>query len=373
MSAVNLVNDTAALRYYSTGRKVLDGTTSTPKDIDRTCRDATLGELYYHYGSLMNTMGDYHHAERCFKKALPLTPNERPDMLLFVQERLYDSQKHMVGHHRSIEEHITGLRELLNFAHKNKAQKAIAHLECKLADGLLNKRSLNDSDTELLLQYSRSSAELYKRIYGESHFRYVQSVTTYSRGLIRAWRLDEAKESLSVAETSFNNSGNLQHSTHGYWAVSKAHFYIAKTFRTSSLKKKKFLYKEALVLLASSYNDTVRTLRYNHPEAAATMLAISYLYVRRAIWKENETRGWLLKMAFHTFRIAARLRRRQNWPLPCCDLKFPCPRTQWFVLEERLPISFSQASSGYCTTGRKRPHAQEKSTHKLQSIVHRFH
>jgi tetratricopeptide (TPR) repeat protein len=378
MSAVNLVNDTAAWRYYRAGRNFLEGQSH---DVDRDCRDTTLGELYFHYGSLMNTVGDYHHAERCFEMALPLIPSGKPE-LLFVKERLYDAQKNMVvgrrhwkkhrvvGRPPFIDEHIRDLKDLLNRAHKIKFSKGIAHLECKLADSLLNKRHLNGSDMESLLQYSSNSAELYKRIYGKGHFRYIQSVTTHSKGLIRAWRLDAAKESLSLAKTSFNYSGNLQHSTRGYWAVVKAHLYIAETFRTSNLTKKQSLSKEALALLVSSYNDTVRTLRYNHSDAAATMLAISYLYVRRAVWKVDDARKWLLRMAFHTFRIAANLERRSKWPLPCCELRFPCRRSQWFVLNEENSSLISQASSGECITGRKQALERRKSN---LTLVHLFH
>ena len=355
MSAVNLVNSTASERFYRAGQNAL---LKREKDGDSNCFRTIMGDLHYHYGSLLKTKGDYGAAEKFLKKAQLLLCDKKSSECFYALEGLYDSQKNKRVYdlqkqtrRTSLRIYIVHLHRLLQSARKRKHEKLIAHLQSRLAVAYLNDNNLSEDEVKLLLKYSIDSSKQYKRIYGESHFRFAQSTTTLAMGLMYVGRLNEAEHFLNLAQKSINNSGNMECDTYGYWAVSKAHYFVRASYGRLYVDEKKGLLRKASSLLQTSYNLAVRKLNHNHPEAATSMMAISYLYVRRAVLEVNETRQLLLRLAFHTFQIASRIRKQSDWRLPCCQLRFPCRRSQWFVLEIELKLQ-NRPPLGSCMTGK---------------------
>ena len=373
MSAVNLVNGTAAETFYRAGLNVL---LKREKDDDSECFRTVMGNLHYHYGSLLKTKGAYSAAEKFLKKAQWLLCETKSSECYYAREGLYESQKNKRVYDCqerpcsiALRSHTKRLHSLLASAMNEKYEKLIAHLQSRLAVGYLNNNNLSKHEVNLLLKYSFNSSQQYKTIYGESHSRYAQSTTTHAMGLLYVGKLDEACDFLNLAEKSLSNSGNMEYNTYGYWAVSKAHYFIRLSCGKPNMSEKKDDLMKASSLIQKSYNLAVRKLNHHHPEAAASMMAISYLYVRRAVLEVNETRRLLLRLAFHTFQIASRIRKQSDWRLPCCQLRFPCRRSQWFVLE--VSKSEEVPSLGSCMTGKEAVHFKvRKRKHKL--FVKRF-
>ena len=339
------------------------------------------GNLQYHYGFLLKAKGNYRAAKRYLLEAQFLLIEEKTAKFYFALEGLYESQKSKIAYdvqtrtlRVGLKRYIGDLRLLLGSAMKLGNEKLIAYLENRLALAYLNSNVQSINKKALLLEYSRKSSQQYKRLYEESHHRYSQSITTYAMGLLYVDRLTEAEHQLNVAQESLSSSGNKEYNTYGYWTVSKAHYLVRTSYGGRDVNETKTSLKRASCLLQRSFNRAVKKQNYNHPEATSCMMAISYLYVRQAVLEVNETRRLLLRMAFHTFQIASRIRRQSAWRLPCRQLRFPCRRSQWFVLEfnsqsqDRLP-------SGSCMTGRKalqfRDERGKEGKHKVG--LQRFH
>ena len=354
-SAVNLVNCAVAERFYKAGQEALLKGNETGEPCVRTIK----GSLQYHYGFLLKTKGNYRAAERYLLEAQFLLSEEKTAEFYFALEGLYDSQRNKIVYgvqtrtlRVGLKRYIGDLRLLLGSAMKLGNEKLIAYLENRLALAYLNSNVQSINEKALLLEYSRKSSQQYKRLYGESHHRYAQSVTTHAMGLLYVDKLTEAEHHLNVAQESLSSSGNKEYNTYGYWIVSKAHYLVRTSYGRQDVNETKTILKRASCLLQRSFNRAVKKLNYNHPEAASCMMAISYLYVRRAVLEVDETRRLLLRIAFHTFQIASRIRRQSAWRLPCCQLRFPCRRSQWFVLEFNAQ-SQNRPPLGSCMTGRK--------------------